>query len=174
MAPKETGRRTSAFFLLIGFCLTSCAVGGEAGRVEAGPVGDLTVLAGVQGVRVVFPDGRAFLAEVADTPEERVRGLMDRDRLEPGTGMVFIFDEPAPHSFWMKNTRISLDIVWLDRQARVVHIERQVPPCVEDPCPTYSPRRPAIGVLEVGGGQTDGLRAGERLLMAAEAASSGP
>ncbi len=140
----------------------------------AGPVADLTVLAGVQRVRVALPAGRVFLAEVADTPERRARGLMDRDRLEPGTGMVFIFDEPAPHSFWMKNTRISLDIVWLDRQARVVHIERQVPPCLEDPCPTYSPRRPAIGVLEVGGGQTEGLRTGERLLMAVEGGPSRP
>lgn len=163
----------------MGLFLVSCTAGGhpaggEAGDLEAGPVEDLATLAGAYRVRVAFPDGRAFLAEIADTPEGRARGLMYRDRLEPGTGMVFIFEEPAPYSFWMKNTRIALDIVWLDRQARVVHIERQIPPCMEDPCPTYSPRRPAIGVLEVGGGQADGLRTGERLLMAAEAGPSKP
>ncbi|MCZ6779350.1 MAG: DUF192 domain-containing protein [Acidobacteria bacterium] len=179
MVPSKAGSRAPAFIILMGLFLTSCTAGGhpeggEAGDLQAGPVEDLADLAGAYRVRVAFPGGRVFLAEVADTPEGRARGLMYRDRLEPGTGMFFIFEEPGPYSFWMKNTRIPLDIVWLDRQGRVVHVERQVPPCVEDPCPTYSPRSPAIGVLEVRGGQADGLRAGERLLLAAEAAPLEP
>ncbi|MEE9217863.1 MAG: DUF192 domain-containing protein [Acidobacteriota bacterium] len=125
-------------------------------------------LAGASRARVVFPDGRAFLAEVASTPRERALGLMFRERLGPEEGMVFLFEEAQLHSFWMKNTLIPLDIIWLDAAGRVVHVERQVPPCRAKPCPSLVPPRPAAWVLEVAGGEARGLGVGDRLLVAAE------
>jgi uncharacterized membrane protein (UPF0127 family) len=178
MVSKEVGARLGALTLLLMLFLGSCAAGrneagDKPGDPEQGEGGDLSALFGAVRARVLFPDGRVFLAEVADTPAERARGLMYRERLEPKLGMVFVFEEPDLHSFWMKNTHISLDILWLDRWGRVVHIERGVPPCVEEPCPGYTPLRAAAGVLEVAAGQAGALRLGERLLVAREAAPTG-
>ena len=58
--------------------------------------------------------------EVARTPEERARGLMNRARLTPSTGMLFVFDDHAQHSMWMKNTFIPLDVLWVADSGRVV------------------------------------------------------
>lgn len=118
--------------------------------------------------RVAFPDGRTYLAEVALTPEERARGLMFRRTLGEREGMVFLFEEPAIHPFWMKNTLISLDILWLDDAGKVVHLERGVPPCRQDPCPSVVPLKAATWVLEVGAGRAAGVTLGDRLMVAPE------
>jgi uncharacterized membrane protein (UPF0127 family) len=126
------------------------------------PAGDET--AAGAGPRVLFPDGFAVSVEIAANDELRAQGLMYRDRLRPGTGMLFFFEEPGAHSFWMKNTRIPLDMIWLDGQRRIVHIEANVPPCVADPCPSYgSEEVEALYVLEVFGGVAaeHGLKAGD-------------
>jgi uncharacterized membrane protein (UPF0127 family) len=87
--------------------------------------------------------------ELASTEPERARGLMYRNHLEPDAGMLFLFPEPAPLAFWMKNTLIPLDMLFLDHDRRVVGI-------VENAAPeTETPRRVAGQsqyVLEVGGG----------------------
>ncbi len=124
---------------------------------------------GVQGrdkfLKIVLPDSRTVTAELAVTDEERARGLMFRDKLLPDQGMLFVFEEEDFHSFWMKNTLISLDMLWLDRNRRIVHIEADVPPCVADPCPSYGPKRPASFVLELKAGQAAefGLKLNDRL-----------
>ena len=92
---------------------------------------------------------------MAITESERRRGLMDREFLPPYTGMLFIFPEEDAHPFWMKNTYISLDIIWLNRNRRVVHIERGVPPCTHDPCAQYEPDEDALYVLEFNAGFAD-------------------
>jgi uncharacterized membrane protein (UPF0127 family) len=66
--------------------------------------------------------------------------------------MLFLFEEEGIQSFWMKNMRFSIDILWLDRQRRIVHIEPDVPPCTADPCPSYTPRAAAMYVLELKNG----------------------
>jgi hypothetical protein len=67
--------------------------------------------------------------------------------------MVFVFDQPGPHAFWMKNTLIPLDIIWLAADRRIVHIAHSVPPCKADPCPSYPPAADtAVYVLEVASG----------------------
>jgi uncharacterized membrane protein (UPF0127 family) len=103
-------------------------------------------------IKVYLPDGRSVTAELALTEAERALGLMNREKILPDQAMLFVFDEEAVHSFWMKNTLVSLDMLWLDRDRRIVHIERDVPPCKTDPCPSYGPRRPASYVLELKGG----------------------
>lgn len=111
-------------------------------------------------VVIRMPNGAEVYAEVADTPEKRARGLMFRDSLPKDRGMLFTFAEPQAWTFWMKNTKIALDILWLDDKKRIVHIERNVPTCsrTDDGCPQYQPNDPALYVLELAGGVADQLK----------------
>lgn len=115
--------------------------------------------------RVIFPDGFVVRVEIAANDELRAQGLMYRDQLRPASGMLFFFPEEGEYSFWMKNTRIPLDIIWIDRDRRVVHIKHHVPPCRIDDCPSYSPGAKASYVLEVAAGvaREHGLKQGDLL-----------
>jgi uncharacterized membrane protein (UPF0127 family) len=104
------------------------------------------------GPRVVLPSGAVYSVELARTPEEQAQGLMFRESLPPSTGMLFLFSDAGPHQFWMKNTMIPLDIVWLDGSGRVVFVSANTPPCRADPCPNYGGELPASVVLEIAGG----------------------
>ncbi len=94
-----------------------------------------------------------------------MRGLQFRTSLAQDAGMLFIFDQPLRYSFWMKDTLIALDMIWLDQEMRVVHVESNVPPCTEDPCASYSPSEPALYVLELNAGTASliNLKPGDRL-----------
>lgn len=107
-------------------------------------------------VRIYLPNDVSIMAELAVSPEERALGLMFREKINPDQGMLFVFEEEEIHSFWMKNTLIPLDILWLDKEKRIVHIEENVPPCRADPCPSYAPRMPALYVLELKEGSVAG------------------
>jgi uncharacterized protein len=111
-------------------------------------------------VRVMTPQGQTILAELADTTEKRATGLMYRSSLPKDQGMLFTFPEPQAWTFWMKNTRIPLDIIWMDRNKRIVHVERNVPGCSrqDESCPQYQPNEDALYVLEVAAGQSDALQ----------------
>ena len=116
-------------------------------------------------IKIYLPNGKSVTAELAVTDEERQRGLMFREKLLPDQGMLFVFEEEGLYSFWMKNTLISLDMLWINKDRRIVHIARNVPPCKEDPCPSYSPERPGLYVLELAAGAADrlGLKLFDRL-----------
>lgn len=116
-------------------------------------------------IKVLFPGGRSVTAELAVTDDERARGLMFRDNVLPGQGMLFVFEEEDLHAFWMKNTLVSLDILWLGGDRRIIHIAKNVPPCAAEPCPSYGPETPALFVLELKAGQADilGLKLQDRL-----------
>lgn len=116
-------------------------------------------------IKIYLPDGKSITAELAVTDEERQRGLMFREKLLFDQGMLFVFEEEDFYSFWMKNTLIYLDMIWLDKDRRIVHIARNVPPCSADPCPSYSPERPGLYVLELAAGAADrfGLKLFDRL-----------
>ena len=90
---------------------------------------------------------------------------MYRDRVPDGEGMVFLLASLDIHPFWMKNCRTSLDIIWLDENWRIVHIAAVVPPCKDDPCPTYSSMQKSHFVLEVapGGAERLGLKKGDHI-----------
>ena len=107
----------------------------------------------VSGPRVVLPSGAVYSVEVARTPDEQAQGLMYRESLPPAHGMVFPFPEAGVHNFWMKNTMIPLDIVWIDAAGKVVFVSANTPPCKSDPCPNYGPNAPASLVLEIAGGK---------------------
>ncbi|MEO0535607.1 MAG: DUF192 domain-containing protein [Cyanobacteria bacterium P01_A01_bin.123] len=109
--------------------------------------------------------------EVANTPQQQALGLMFRSELAADQGMLFPFTTPRPVQFWMKNVFIHLDMVFL-RDGLVQAIEADVPPCVEEPCPTYGPRDVVIDqVIELRGGRAAelGLAVGDRIeILAAE------
>jgi len=107
--------------------------------------------------------GGCFAVEVADTPEERQQGLMFRESLAPGSGMLFDFGKEGEYAFWMKNTLIPLDMIWMNGTGQVVFIARDVQPCKSDPCPSIFPASRARYVLEVSAGTAErlGLRIGD-------------
>lgn len=94
--------------------------------------------------------------ELALTNEERQKGLMGRENLNDDEGMLFVFEEEKEHDFWMKNMIISLDMIWIDSDGKVVHVEKQVPPCEEN-CIIYSSSIPAKYVLELNSGSAKRL-----------------
>ncbi len=106
-------------------------------------------------IRIYFPDGDSINAELAITVEQRIRGLMFREKLNSDQGMLFVFEEENIQSFWMKNCLISLDIIWLDKDKRIIHIETAVPPCFEKDCPSYGPAIPVLYVLELKSGSVE-------------------
>lgn len=109
--------------------------------------------------------GQRFEVIIADTNESRARGLMFVDEMADDEGMFFIFRRPAPRAFWMKNTRIPLDIIYLDPSLRVVDIVKDAKPCKTPRCRSYPSRRPAQYVLELNGGLSDrlGLEIGDQI-----------
>jgi uncharacterized protein len=115
--------------------------------------------------RVVFPDGTAVAVEIADTDPVRTRGLMFRTELAPHEGMIFVFGSAGFYPFWMKNTLIPLDMIWLDARGRIVSIAASVPPCKADPCPSYAPDGDALYVVEVVSGfaRSHGLKKGHEV-----------
>lgn len=122
---------------------------------------------GVSGwATAVLADGSSFTLEIADTPAARARGYMERAKVGPKEGMLFVFEEPGRHAFWMKNCRVSLDILWLDASFRVQEVAAWQAPCPEDgPCPSVAPMRPARYALELaaGGARAHGLKPGARV-----------
>jgi uncharacterized membrane protein (UPF0127 family) len=102
--------------------------------------------------RVVFPDGYAVHVEIAADEDTRRQGLMYRDRLPADGGMLFFFPQNGDYPFWMKNTLIPLDLIWIDDQRRIAAIAHDVPPCKGDPCPSVPPNAQARYVLEVAAG----------------------
>lgn len=97
--------------------------------------------------------GQRYYVEIADDDRERARGLMYRDELGVNEGMFFIFRESAPRSFWMLNTRIPLDIVYIDSDLEIVGWSLDTPPCRTRRCPGYPSGAPAKYVLEVNAGE---------------------
>ena len=106
-------------------------------------------------IKIYLPNGVYITAELAVTDEERQLGLMFREGINADQGMLFVFKEEDIHSFWMKNMKFSIDILWLNRDKRIVHIERRVLPCLSPPCDSYSPKSPSLYVLELKVGSVD-------------------
>jgi hypothetical protein len=75
--------------------------------------------------------------EISETPNERQMGLMYRTSMPDSVGMLFIFERPHRQYFWMKNTYISLDIIYADEKKKIVSIQKYTIPFSEDPIPSY-------------------------------------
>lgn len=101
---------------------------------------------------VILPNGYVVKIRIARTESEQEMGLMLEENLLEDEGMLFVYREPVIPAFWMKNCKISLDLLWILSDGTIADISESVPPCYEDPCPTYSPPVPISYVLEVNGG----------------------
>jgi uncharacterized membrane protein (UPF0127 family) len=112
------------------------------------PSGQTLPISGV----LFVPNGTKINLEVARTPKEQEIGLMYRKVLPSDRGMLFQFPDAQPVSFWMKNTLIPLDMVFL-RQGVVQYIAAGVPPCTADPCPSYGPKTLIDTVIELRSGR---------------------
>lgn len=97
--------------------------------------------------------------EVASTPEERRLGLMHRQGLDKGSGMVFLFEEPEIQTFWMKNTMVSLDMIFIGPDMRVVGVVERTKPMSLAPCMVDEPSQYVLEV-EAGFAQRHGIGAG--------------
>src|SRR5215471_4056820 len=118
----------------------------------AAPKSSTPTPASAAGPAVILPSGARYRVEMARTPEEQAQGLMFRESLPPQSGMLFPFTEKGVHKFWMKNTMIPLDIIWIDSDGKVLFVSADTPPCRADPCVNYGPESPASSVLEIAGG----------------------
>jgi uncharacterized membrane protein (UPF0127 family) len=134
-------------FLVLLFCSAAATAGCAAGDPQ---------------VRL---KGETFTVDLAVTREAQARGLMFVEEMPEDRGMLFIFPGEAPRSFWMKNTRIPLDILYFDGELGLVSVAENARPCAADPCPTYPSRGPARYVLELNAGKARslGVQRGDRL-----------
>ena len=117
-------------------------------------------------IHVSFPNGTVLEAEVADTPEKLLFGLAFQEHLPPNKGMLYIFDQSAPHRVWTKAFRIPVDVIWVDESKLVVHVVEAAEPCSQDPCPWYGPpSRNARYVIEANAGfaKREGVVPGTKL-----------
>ena len=97
---------------------------------------------------VVYIGDVGLLTDIADTPEKKSTGLGVRDSMGEGEAMLFPFDVEGRHSFWMHGMKFPIDIIWLDSDKTVVHIEHSLEPCTSFDCPSYAPDDDALYVLE--------------------------
>jgi len=113
--------------------------------------------------RVCFQEN-CFFVEVADTPEKRAQGLMLRQELADDKGMLFVFPKQGIYAFWMKNTLIPLDIIWINKEQEVVFIKQDALPCKTDICQSINPEKEAKYVLELKAGIAldTGLKIGDK------------
>lgn len=150
--------------VLFALLMLSCSPGvtSEKNNVMAGE--SLGQMLPIRATAIV--GGEVIQLEVTETPEQQALGLMFRDRLPDDRGMLFSFDPPRPVGFWMKNVRISLDMIFL-RGGEVRYIAANVPPCYKPApqCPAYGPPDAIDRVIELRGGRAEelGVKVGDRV-----------
>lgn len=120
-------------------------------RVGGGPLEPDRAEGGLPGYNqtvVAIADVR-LLADIADTPEKRSVGLGVRDSMTEGEGMLFLLETSSKQPFWMNGMKFPIDIIWIDGDRTVVHIEHSLEPCASSlDCPNYYPDSEALYVLE--------------------------
>jgi uncharacterized membrane protein (UPF0127 family) len=156
--------------VLLGASLGASACTAREGAAAAAPAGKVDINA----PHATSPDfvteplwiesaaGRIdYRVEIADDDAERQHGLMFRTSMPDGHGMLFIFPQARPQAFWMRNTYMPLDIIYIGEDGRIVSIV-QGRPFDESPLPSGVP---AIGVLEIYAGKAaeQGIRVGDRV-----------
>lgn len=106
---------------------------------------------------------KCFNVEIADSLEEREKGLMNREYLDLDSGMLFLFDKKSRYSFWMENTLMPLDVIWIDESKKIVFIKENALPCKTENCELLTPGKEALYVLEINGGIVEkiGLKVGD-------------
>lgn len=158
--PPASRRRRAWGLAALLVAAAACGGGEEAGGTSAGAPSAGSAPAPPARTTVTIDGVPPVVAEVADDPDERRRGLMGREDVPDGTGMLFLFEEAAPRSFWMKDTLVPLDIAWI-RDGHVVGVTT-MPPCGSGTpqCPSYPSPGPVDAALEVPAGALDAAEPG--------------
>ena len=148
------------FFVLLALLLAGCGESFEASGSESTGAADASEL------RTVTIDSSGeeveVQVEIADSPDEQARGLMDRTALAENRGMLFVFPDEELRSFWMRNTLIPLSIAYIDSGGRIVDIQDMK--ALDDDPPHYVSAEPARYALEVDRGffEERGVEVGDR------------
>lgn len=116
---------------------------------------------------VTLPDGSEIRAEILTKPSEMEHGMMYRDALPPGHGLLFVHQQPAPVRYWMANVKVPLDIIFMDASHKIVEISADTPICTTKPedCPTYGGHYLEQFVLEMRAGEARRLGLHEGLTL---------
>jgi uncharacterized protein (TIGR03663 family) len=125
------------------------------GRYELRENYYIKLLSSTQKYNVACVQDVCYDIEIAKTKEELEQGLMYRQSLEEGKGMLFVFEKDFKPSFWMKNTLIPLDIIWIGSDKRIVDIKKDAKPCENGECSSLFPNANAQYVLEVNAGESE-------------------
>jgi len=112
---------------------------------------------------VTLPNGTNIKTEVADNIFKQTQGLRNRKSLSPNIGMLFIFSDVSKHVFWMKDTLIPLDFIWLDESLKIVDLTYNAQPCAKDPCKLFMPAKPVKYVVETSANTSQDLKIGDQL-----------
>ncbi|MFN3584977.1 DUF192 domain-containing protein [Phenylobacterium sp.] len=161
MFPEFFGRRG---LLALGVALALAGQAAAIPRMSPDACKGQPELKPLQPLQVVTDKGvHSFQVEVADSAQEREYGLMCRKSLAADRGMLFVFPKADYQAFWMRNTLIPLDIVYIGADGKVVSIVRNARPLDESPLPSSGP---ALGVLELPAGRAGqiGLLPGDRII----------
>ena len=153
-------RLATVALIVIGVPLVAaCQPASSVSAIERSPAGlDQVALS----ITTTSGKTHRFTVEVARTPEEQAQGLMNREALAPDRGMIFPYERPAPQSFWMKNTLIPLDMIFVRADGTVARIEANTAPLSLDP---VASGEPVGAVLELAGGRAAelGITAGAKV-----------
>lgn len=107
-------------------------------------------------IKTVLINGFKVLLAIASTDELRIKGLSGSEKLSENEGMLFLFDKPSKQGFWMNEMKYPIDIIWLNANNSVVHVEKSLDPCkIFLACPVYSPQSDSLYVLELSAGFAD-------------------
>ena len=152
--------RALIFSLLLPLSTLTPACSPQAAENAPTPAASEASVHPVSGLRVIpltittLGKTHAFRVEVAETPQEQAKGLMFRTEMAPDEGMLFPYDQPRVLSFWMRNTVIPLDLVFIDAQHRIINIAENATPYSEA---SIVSAEPGVAVLELNGGRTHAL-----------------
>jgi len=102
-----------------------------------------------------------FNVEIAESKRERSKGLMFRKKLDKG--MIFVHKNEELISISMKNTLIPLDIIWVNAKEEIIHIDKNIQPCISDPCESF--KQTAKYILEIKAGDSDKINIGDTLIL---------
>jgi uncharacterized membrane protein (UPF0127 family) len=134
---------------MLASAVAACAPGSPApaAMLERSP-------AGLEQVPLTVHSGSGlhrFIVEIARSPQEQETGLMNRQSLEPDRGMIFPYDPPQPVAFWMKNTLVPLDMIFIRADGSIARIAANAVPLSLEPVPSGEP---IAAVLEIAGGRS--------------------
>ncbi|GAA0559548.1 DUF192 domain-containing protein [Chitinophaga japonensis] len=155
---------TSKWFLNMVFVLYTAGCGDRTGNTAGNGTADTSALVADNGPQFKKEGELYFISktsqdtirkiniELAESDDERAQGLMNRKSMTDDQGMLFIFSEAEEQSFWMKNTYISLDIIYVDENKEIVSIQKYATPLSEESLPSF---KKAMYVVEVNAGFCD-------------------